>query len=186
MTDFDVHLTAIAAGDPQAFGHWAAACETRLRLSLTSFAGQVDTEAVLQETLLRVWQVAPRVEPDGRSNSLLRFAIRVARNTAISELRRQRKTTPAPPHDEPSTSGHEPDPMLRSVIVGCREKLPKKPALALQQRLSSAGGEPDKVLATALDMTLNTFLQNITRARRLLAECLQRHGVRLEQARGSK
>ena len=36
-------------------------------------------------------------------------------------------------------------------------------------------------LATDLDMKLNTFLQNIGRARRLMAECLLRHGVTREE-----
>ena len=65
MNDLDVHLSAIVSGDPEAFGRWVAGCELRLRRSLASFAGSVDVEAVLQETLLRVWQVAPRLEPDG-------------------------------------------------------------------------------------------------------------------------
>ena len=30
-------------------------------------------------------------------------------------------------------------------------------------------------------MRLNTFLQNFTRARRMLAECLKRHGVAFEE-----
>ena len=33
-------------------------------------------EAVVQETLLRLWQVAPRHTPDGRPDSLLRLGIR--------------------------------------------------------------------------------------------------------------
>jgi hypothetical protein len=69
---------------------------------------------------------------------------------------------------------------LRRIIAICREKLPRKPALALMARLSSAGGEPDLVLAEQLGMKLNTFLQNFTRARKLLAECLARNGVDLE------
>lgn len=46
--------------------------------SLRSFAAKVDTEAVLQESLLRVWQVAPKVVPDGRENCLLRLGVRIA------------------------------------------------------------------------------------------------------------
>jgi hypothetical protein len=64
----------------------------------------------------------------------------------------------------------------------CREKLPRKPAMALQARLSGSF-RPDHELASGLGMTLNTFLQNFTRARRLLAECLTRHGVDLEAER---
>ena len=35
-----------------------------------------------------MWQVAPRFERDGRPNGLLRLAIRIARNLAVSEVRR--------------------------------------------------------------------------------------------------
>ena len=94
MSDLDVHLSAIQTGDAAAFGRWVAGAEVRLRLSLRRFATGCDTEAVLQETLLRVWQVAPRVEPDGSPNALLRFAIRVGRNTAISEIRRLGRQPP--------------------------------------------------------------------------------------------
>ncbi|MCZ7684029.1 MAG: hypothetical protein M5U28_36760 [Sandaracinaceae bacterium] len=70
--------------------------------------------------------------------------------------------------------------MLREVIATCREKLPEKPAQALEARLGSNGAEPDAVLAEQLGMKKNTFLQNFTRARALLAECLKKNGVDLE------
>jgi len=78
VTDLDVHLPAIGAGDPEAFARWVAGAELPLRQALRSFAAACDTEAALQETLLRVWQLAPKVAPDGRGNSLLRFAHRNA------------------------------------------------------------------------------------------------------------
>src|SRR5690606_14601871 len=73
VIDLDVHLAAIVAGDTRAFGRWLAGAEAPVRDSLRSFARVVDVEAVLQEALLRVWQVAPRFEPDGRPNGLLRL-----------------------------------------------------------------------------------------------------------------
>jgi DNA-directed RNA polymerase specialized sigma24 family protein len=187
MTDLDVHLPAIAAGDEEAFAAWLAGGERRVRLSLRSFAAHVDTEALLQETLLRVWQVAPRVKPDGRPDALLRLAIRTSRNLAVSEVRRARllpveideleRTAAtlegAPPPDRAG------DPFLRQAIVECHGRLPAKPARALDARLESAGSERDVVLAERVGMRPNTFLQNITRARRLIAECLRRRGIDL-------
>jgi RNA polymerase sigma-70 factor (ECF subfamily) len=178
MSDLDVHLPLIAAGDPDAFARWVAGCEFRLRSSLSSFAARVDVEAVMQETLLRVWQVAPRVEPDGRPDSLLRFAIRVARNLAVSEHRRL--TREPPPEVAETELALEPDPLLRRLVEECRDKLPPKPALALIQRLESGGVLSDRELAARAGMQLNTFLQNFGRARKLLAECLERQGVQLE------
>ena len=183
MTDLDMLLPAIAAGDADAFGRWVAGCEARLRASLSRFAAHVDVEAVLQETLLRVWQVAPRVEPDGRPEVLLRFAIRVARNTAISELRKlgssQRLVEQLAQRDDEATEATAPDPLLRRVIALCREKLSGKPRAAFEARLSSHGLRPDRHLAAELGMKLNTFLQNFGRARRGLEECLQKNGVNL-------
>src|SRR3990167_8473055 len=134
-TSSDVHLAAIIGGDTHAFGLWMAGAEPIVRDTLRSFAMVVDVEAVLQEALLRVWQVAPRFVDDGRPNGLLRLAIRIARNLAISEVRRTR-ARPAEPteaHDlEAALAAAErpvsaPDPMLRRALVECRDRLPPKP-----------------------------------------------------------
>jgi RNA polymerase sigma-70 factor (ECF subfamily) len=183
----DPHLAGILAGDAQAFGHWIASVEGALRGSLRGFAGQVDVEAVLQETFLRVWQVSARFRQDDRPNGLLRLAIRIGRNLAISEVRRAR-TRPVDPVDfERSSVGRSeapspslPDPKLRAIIMTCRERLPLKPRQALDARLSSAGGQSDATIAEALGMTKNTFLQNFTRARKWLAKCLGEHGVDIQ------
>ena len=188
--DLDVHLAAIVAGDTRAFGSWMAGAEPRVRDSLRSFAQVVDVEAVLQETLLRSWQVAPRLVDDGRPDGLLRMAIRIGRNLAVSELRRTRA---APTNGDEldaalatrDTPPSAPDPMLRKAIADCRDKLPGKPRQALDARLASAGGQDDSDLATALHMTLNTFLQNFTRARQLIADCLGKRGVAIDQELGA-
>ncbi|HMG52402.1 MAG TPA: hypothetical protein VK601_02945 [Kofleriaceae bacterium] len=180
--DLDVHVAAIVGGDPRAFGAWLAGAEPRVRDSLRSFAQVVDVEAVLQETLLRVWQVAPRFVADGRDNGLLRLAIRIGRNLAISEVRRTR-ATPTDGGDletvlaAAAAPRPAPDPMLRRAIGECRDQLPPRPRQALDARLAGAGGQADDELAAGLGMRLNTFLQNFTRARQLLADCLSRRGV---------
>lgn len=181
--DLDTYLPEIAAGDPTAFGRWVAGAEDRVRGSLMSLAAHVDVEAVLQETLLRMWQVAPRVVPDGRPNSLLRLAIRAARNLALSELRKARVRPAVVARfeqlPEPAAVMRGPDPLLRRVIAACRERLPGKPGAALGARLQGAGRH-DRELAQSLGMQLNTFLQNVTRARKLLGECLVEHGVDID------
>ena len=183
--NLDNYVEAIVAGDPDSFGHWVAGAENSLRASLRPFAVQVDTEAVLQEALIRLWQVAPRFKADGQQNSFFRFALRVVRNLAISESRRSRVTV----SDLGAIEKHladaigdvrdSPDPLLRELIEDCRGKLPAKPAAALNARLTSAGGDPDSVLAARLEMRTNTFLQNFTRARKLLADCLRKRGYDL-------
>jgi len=186
--DLDGLLERIAGRDVEAFGEWMRGAEPRIRASLRSFAAGVDVEAVVQDTLLRVWQVAPRFVADGQANGLLRLGIRIARNLAISELRRRKlevtdieaiereavaaglvAAAPAPPAD----------PLPRQRIEDCVRRLPRQPGRALMGRLGSAGAHPDAALADRLGMRPNTFLQNIARARKLLAECLERHGMDL-------
>ncbi len=189
MTDLDVHLPLIVGGDTRAFGRWMTGAEPRVRDSLRSFAAVIDVEAVLQETLLRTWQVAPRLVADGRPDMLLRMAVRVGRNLAISEVRRTqaRPAEPTAPDElePPVPPASAPDPMLRRAIVECRDKLPGKPREALDARLTSSGGADDVDLAAALRMQLNTFLQNVTRARKLLADCLTKRGVTVDQELGA-
>jgi RNA polymerase sigma-70 factor (ECF subfamily) len=188
--DLDAELPAIAGGDAGAFSRWLAGAERPVRESLRSFAAVLDVEAVLQEALLRVWQVAPRFVPDGRPNGLVRLGVRIGRNLAISEVRRLRAVPTEPGDIEAALARAErpaapPDPMLRESIRTCREQLPAKPRQALEARLASAGGGGDPDLAESLGMRLNTFLQNVTRARQLLAECLRRRGVILDVELGA-
>jgi RNA polymerase sigma-70 factor (ECF subfamily) len=187
MTDLDVLLPLIRTGDADAFARWLARAESTIRESLRSFAAVVDVEAVLQEALLRTWQIAPRLEPDGKDNALLRVGLRIARNLAVSERRRLRgvpadeDTLDRAIADDPARapSPSQPDPVLRRAIAECAGALPDQPARALRARLESAGAEPDESLAERLGMRKNTFLQNFGRARKLLAECLRRRGIDL-------
>src|SRR5439155_19081137 len=105
--------------------------ERRIRDSLRPLAARVDAEAVLQESLLRVWQVAPRFVPDGRPDGLLRLAVRMARNLAFDELRRQRCDPASTAALEAALTAVEspppPDPILRRLIAVCRERLAGPP-----------------------------------------------------------
>ena len=188
LMDLDAHLSAIALGDAGAFGRWLAGAEPRLRDSLRPFAARGGHRGrCSRRRLLRAWQVAPRHAPDGRPNSLLRLSIRIARNLCIDEIRRVRSS---PMDDEAleqalaaaegATARSSPDPFLRNAIEECRDKLPGKPAEALRARLGCGGAEPDETLAERLGMRLNTFLQNFGRARKLLAECLEKRKVDIE------
>ena len=148
----------------------------------------VDVEAVLQEALLRVWQVAPRFDcATAEPNGLLRLGIRIARNLAVSEVRRT-QARPTEEGDLEAALGETrplrrttPDPMLRGTIASagtsCREA-----RQALDTRLASGGASPTSgSRRRSVGMRLNTFLQNFTRARKLLADCLRKHGIQIEE-----
>ncbi len=185
--NLDRYLPGVMAGDADAFAKWMIEAEGPLRRSLAPLAAKVDAEAVLQEALLRVWQVAPRFTPDGRDNGLLRLAVRIARNLAISELRRTHGR--AAEADELERRLEQvavaprspPDPHLRRLIEDCRQKLPDQPRRALAARLEAEGSLSDARLAEDLGMKKNTFLQNFGRARKLLKACLQGLGVNVEE-----
>ena len=182
MADLDQHLPAIVAGDPDAFGRWVAGAEPRLRDSLRPLAARVDTEAVLQESLLRMWQVAPRFVSDGKPDGLLRLGIRIARNLAFDELRR-RRVDPASHRSARSRARRRrrapADSDARSAPAPGDRRVPRTSSAANQRARSTRasrphGGDSDEISPRASSMRLNTFLQNVTRARRLLADCLKK------------
>src|SRR5205823_6514348 len=132
-------------------------------------------------------------------NGLFRLAIRIARNLAVSEVRRTRahrqergevtenlEDAPNPEGDtRDAVEASMPDPLLRAAIDECRGALPPKPRQVLDARITCGGADSDITLAEGLGMTLNTFLQNFTRARKMLAECLDRHGIVVFAGEGS-
>ena len=185
--DLDELVPAIQLGDADAFAKWLARAEAPLRASLAPFALRVDVEAVLQETMLRIWQVAARFRSDGRPNGLLRLARRIGTNLALDAVRRERGVHAELDEIERSLRAQnadaavsEPDPFVQRAIQACHDELPNKPRLALRARFQDGGRNPDRTLAESVGMTANTFLQNVTRARRLMAACLERHGVDLQ------
>ena len=184
MSDRDqegAEYTLILVGDVTAFAGWMARTEEPIRSSLRRFASCVDVEGVVQETFLRVWRSARLVEGDGKPGRLLRYGLRIARNLAVSEARRRRMldldAAQAPePTVEPSSV---PDPSVADAVHACREKLPQQPRAAIDARIQSEGLVRDEDLAARVGMRTNTFLQNVTRARKLLAECLRLRGIDL-------
>jgi DNA-directed RNA polymerase specialized sigma24 family protein len=173
-------------GDRGAFAQWMGMVEIPLRRSLYRFARAVDVEAVVQETLVRMWLLAgdPQRVLKG-SQASLKYAFAVGRIVALEEMRRYRKDRFVELDvlenlPEGRINPDPPDPALARKIQDCMESLPRQPREALWARVHN-GRLPDRQLADALRMKANTFFQNIVRARRLLRECLERRGVRLEE-----
>lgn len=189
MTPIDALYDRVRSGDHDAFAAWLSRVEPALRASLRGFARGVDVEAILQEGLTRMWVLAPRLELEGE-NASLRYALALVRNLAKNEAKRLGSLVSLEPVPDGPTSPEpsvppEPvsDPGLRRAIDDCLEKLPPQPRRALTARLASGGVLPDRELADQTGMSANTFLQNVVRARRSMAECLEGKGVRLSGAR---
>jgi RNA polymerase sigma factor (sigma-70 family) len=186
VTSLEQAFAATRAGDPDGFAAWVHMIEPEVFSSLRRFSASVDVEAVVQECLLRMWKLAPLLDLEG-PNASLRYALRLARNLAVSEARRSGRRIAIEDEDlerlpevrvEPDPV---PDPRLRRIIMECIEKLPERPRAALRARLDDAGLRPDRELASTVRMKVNTFLQNIVRARKLVSECLRRGGVDLKE-----
>jgi DNA-directed RNA polymerase specialized sigma24 family protein len=175
-------------GDAAAFATWMGHVERPIRERLRCYARAVDVEVVMQETFLRMWILATR-RPERQiegENASLRFALGVARNVALEEVRRARLGQLIPLEDlddSPELTvdpDPPPDPGLARAIEECMERVPRRSREALLARLNMGHQVPDRMLAKLLRMTLNTFFQNIVRARRSLLGCLEGKGVHLE------
>lgn len=190
MIETDALFASVRSGDPMAFAQWMGRVERPIRASLIRFARAVDIEGVMQETFLRMWLMATRSERvlEG-ANASLRMAIAVARNVAREEVRRARLGSRIPLEDiedapelavEPDPG---PDPGLARAIRDCIGRIPGRSRVAIERRMAAGHERPDRELAEELGLKLNTFLQQIVRARQSLADCLARKGVELAGVR---
>lgn len=185
MTAVDSLFAKAREGDEDAFADWMGSVELPIRRSLERFARAVDVESVVQETFLRMWILAqdPDRELAGEDASL-RFALGVARNLARAEARRTGREKQLPPEEMPEPPFEPPpvpDPGLRRAILECIETVARKPLQALRARLTYGVLLTDREIARRVGMTVNTFLQNIVRARRQVADCLERKGIPLRE-----
>lgn len=186
MTEIDRAFAAARSGDRGAFAEWMGRVERPIRAALRPFLRAVDVEGIVQETLMRMWILCTdevRRELAG-DNASLRFAIGMARNLARAEARRFGREAHLPAENPPEVEvapDPPPDPGLARVIAECLERVAKRPLAALRARLQMQSFLPDHAIAATLRMTVNTFHQNLVRARRQLAECIEGRGVALEE-----
>lgn len=180
MSELDDLFAAVKL-DRMAFTTWVGRVERPIRASLAPFARAVDVEGIVQETLLRMWHVASgRTVTLTGENASLRYAFGMARNLARNEARRLGRLRYLPPEELPEPEvppDPAPDPALLRFLRECLAVLGGKPREALLARLELGSTRPDRLVAAELGMQLNTFLQNIVRARRQVRDCLLRKGV---------
>ena len=168
----------------EGFARWMSLVERPLRASLRRFARAVDVEVVMQETFLRMWiALNDPARTFTGENATLRFALRVARLVALEEVRAARHGHLVPLEElDPSREPEVPPEPVRDAgflhaIRECIDRLSGAPKRALLARLHGGHTHGDRVLASLVRMQLNTFLQNIVRARRAVADCLASKGL---------
>ncbi len=186
MKDIDLLWAEACLGDREAFVDWMGRVERPIHRSLARYARAVDTESVVQEALLRMWHLSKQ---DGGSlsgeNASLRWCIGITRNLARNLARRHRREHLLPEEDMPEGDDGAapplPDPFLRELIQRCIEALPAALKRAILVRIE-LGHRLAAEQAQRARMTVNTFHQNVTRARRGLDACLETSGVREHEA----
>jgi len=173
-----------SAGDVDAFGDWMGRVERPIRRGLARYASLVDAEGIVQETLLRMWHLArDRNRTLAGENASLRWALALARNLARNEARKAKRHAELanlPVGDEPVLDPDS-DPLLMKRIRECVEKLAGQLGRVFDLRLRLGPQIPDADLAQMSNMRRNTFLQNVTRARRQVVKCLEAAGVTREE-----
>ena len=172
MSVADLAFERARRGDVGAFADWMALVEHPVRGSLRRFARAIDVESALQETFLRMWIASQDHERTFTGeDASLRFTLRVARNVALEEVRRARldrlvAIDDLDPSSELSIDPTPPsDPGLLRAIKDCVSRLRGKPRDALLTRLARGHELGDRDVAASLGMAVNTFLQNVVRAR---------------------
>jgi len=184
VSEIDELWARVAGGDRDAFGNWMGRVERPIRRSLSRFARNVEPEVVVQETLLRMWLLAQNRDRElTGADASLRFAMGMARNIALSELRKRGREVPLTENDDFEQTPPDPpsDPALARAIRDCLSRLAGQPLKAIRARIEFGHQMADKALAPLLGMTTNTLLQNIVRARRQIAGCLEGKGVPREE-----
>lgn len=184
MSELDALWKQACTRNPRAFGRWAGRVERPVREYLRPWAARVDAECIVQEALLRMWLRAcdRELEPLTGEQASLRWCCRVAWNLARNESRRRGREDVTDPHEMPEIEVYPEAPSspgLRRAIADCVEALGNTLRSALLARLQDRGASGDSALAETLNMTKNTFLQNIVRARKRVAACLGDKGVAL-------
>ena len=130
---------AIEDAAHDAFERWFARSEIRLKQSLRSFASVVDVEAVVQDTALLVWDARRRFRRNAPPGFLFRWAVTVAKNKARNNARRSGRHAPFDDNSEPADSFPLSDPLLRSQILKCRERLSPHQRRAFIARCEDGG-----------------------------------------------
>ncbi|TMQ73797.1 MAG: hypothetical protein E6K81_02880 [Candidatus Eisenbacteria bacterium] len=180
-TEVDGLFARVRGHDTEAFRDWMGSVERPIRASLGRFARAVDVESIVQETLLRMWLLATQGGRDlAGPDASLRFAIGLARNLARNEARRMGRVSFLPPQDLPEVTADpapSSDPRLAAAIRDCMGRLSARLREVLAARIARGAVEPDREIAERLRLKLNTFLQNVVRARQQLRKCLEGKGV---------
>lgn len=166
----DALLVLYANGDPGA----AAALATRLAPGLLRFASRLlldraEAEDVVQETMLRLWKMAPRWEPGAAKVST--WTYRVARNLCTDRLRKRRgvdlEDIDEPADDAPGVEAQLIQADRLAALDWGLSRLPERQRQAVILRHIEGLANPE--IGEILDISVEAVESLIARGKRALA-----------------
>ncbi|WP_333833245.1 sigma-70 family RNA polymerase sigma factor [Rubrimonas sp.] len=169
-------MRACAAGDPAAAQTVIAETAPRvLTLCVRLLGDAAEAEDATQETLLRLWRVAPQWR-EGEAR-IATWAHRVAGNLCVDRLRaRRRRAGPAldeapdPPDPAPSALERLGAAQRAQALEAALADLPERQRTAIALRHLEGWGNPE--IAAALETSVEAVESLLARGRRTLARAL--------------
>lgn len=172
----DEHLVQQSReGDPLAFEALCARMEGPLYgYALGMIHDRHEAEDIAQESLLRLYRIASTGQLRDGGGSARALVFTIAHNLAVDRLRRERHTQPLDENTPAPESQPAARALLREQLDKALAELPESHRSALMLR--EFGGLAYAEIASAMDANLGEVKVWIYRARRRLAELLDRDG----------
>jgi len=171
-------LAAVAKGDKAAFERLYGATRAKLYGVLLRILGRPEAaDDVMQETYLKVWQMAGKFDPTVASP--ITWMVAIARNRAIDIVRKKADVSVEDSPEAMGVAADTPPPLARREmteelrrLLGCLGKLdPEKQRIVL---LAYYSGWSREQLSHKLDIPVNTIKTWLRRSLLEIRECMGR------------
>jgi RNA polymerase sigma-70 factor (ECF subfamily) len=171
-------LAAVAKGDKAAFERLYGATRAKLYGVLLRILGRPEAaDDVMQETYLKVWQMAGKFDPTVASP--ITWMVAIARNRAIDIVRKKADVSVEDSPEALGVAADTPPPLARREmteelrrLLGCLGKLdPEKQRIVL---LAYYSGWSREQLSHKLDIPVNTIKTWLRRSLIEIRECMGR------------
>ena len=168
-------LAAYAAGDASAAAPLARRHAPRiLAVATRMLADRVEAEDVTQDTLLRLWRIAPEWQP-GRAQ-VSTWCYRVAANLCTDRLRRRARTQPIDeafdaPDSAPGVVAGIHEAQRQSALEDALQQLPERQRLAVILRHIQDLSNPE--IAETMEISVEAVESLTARGRANLTELLR-------------
>ncbi len=171
-------LAAVAKGDKAAFERLYGATRAKLYGVLLRILGRPEAaDDVMQETYLKVWQMAGKFDPTVASP--ITWMVAIARNRAIDIVRKKGDVSVEDSPEAMAVAADTPPPLARREmteelrrLLGCLGKLdPEKQRIVL---LAYYSGWSREQLSHKLDIPVNTIKTWLRRSLIEVRECMGR------------